>query len=75
LAKIPSGPKRPAFAKTPFGGVPTKSKPGPLNMLPGRAALDQLTKGNPSQRSILEFGSKTPIGSGAPNSKVIKNSF
>lgn len=35
-------------------------------MLPSRHALDTLTKGDPSQRSIGMYAKLTPIGSGAP---------
>lgn len=36
------------------------------SMLPSRHALNQLTKGDPVQRSLQNFGKLTPIGAGAP---------
>ncbi len=78
MAKAPNI-KRPVFSKTPFGGVPTKSKIKPLELLPSRTALNELTKGNPAQRSVMQFAAKTPIGANTPNfmpgSKVLKNGF
>lgn len=35
-------------------------------MLPSRLALDTLTKGDPSQRTLGMYAKLTPIGSGAP---------
>lgn len=61
--------QRPTLNKTPFGG---KAKTTGEAMLPSRKALDLLTKGNPSQRSVLSFAARTPIGFGAPNDKLIK---
>lgn len=35
-------------------------------MLPSRHALDTLTKGDPSQRTLGMYSKLTPIGAGAP---------
>lgn len=35
-------------------------------MLPSRHALNVLTKGDPSQRTIGNYGKLTPVGRGAP---------
>lgn len=38
----------------------------PNAKLPGRQALDFLTKGPPEQQRIMQFGRLTPIGAGSP---------
>lgn len=35
-------------------------------LLPSRHALATLTKGNPAERSVLNYGKLTPIGANAP---------
>ena len=39
-----------------------------MKMLPGRSALNRLTKGDPSERSFQSYAKATPSGAGAPMS-------
>lgn len=56
---------RPPFNKTPFGGVPAKAgKPSDSQLLPGRKALEQVSK---PDTNIQDFNRLDPIGSGALN--------
>ena len=52
----------------PKTGRLTSSQPkvGRQLMLPHRDAVNQLTKGNPSQRSVQNYAKLTPSGSSAP---------
>ena len=36
------------------------------HMLPGRAALNMLSKGDPAERSTANYAKLTPVGAGAP---------
>lgn len=68
--KAPGGRlSRPAYTKTPFGGVPAaKGKPGADELLPGRKALAQVAKPG---ANIQEFNRLDPIGSGALNTDFL----
>lgn len=43
-----------------------KGKGGGQAMLPNRAAMNQLVKGNPEQQSMGNYAKLTPTGAGAP---------
>lgn len=43
-----------------------QGKGGSQQLLPHRSALNQLTKGNPQQRSFQNFAKLTPSGANAP---------
>jgi hypothetical protein len=73
VARSPNRLSRPEFTKTPFGGVPAtagvKAKKLDTNeLLPGRKALDRLSK---KGVGIMEFNRLDPIGSGALNQGFI----
>lgn len=42
-------------------------KGGKQELLPSRHAMDQLTKGNPWQRSMSNYAKLTPSGANAPS--------
>lgn len=46
--------------------VNNQGKGSKSQMLPSRHALDTLTKGDPSQRTLGMYSKLTPIGAGAP---------
>ena len=47
--------------------VQHKGKGGKQQLLPSRHAMDEVTKGNPWQRSIGNYAKLTPSGSNAPS--------
>ena len=48
--------------------VNLKNKGSKEQLLPGRHAMDQLTKGDPWQRSMGNYAKLTPSGANAPTS-------
>jgi hypothetical protein len=54
----------------PMGPQPKKpkGKGGGQAMLPNRAAVTQLTKGDPTQQSLGNYAKLTPSGASAPSS-------
>lgn len=43
-----------------------KAKPGKEALLPNRQAMNQLLKGPPGDKTILDYGALTPSGAAAP---------
>lgn len=58
--------KTPKFGTSKPTVVANKGKGSRSQMLPSRHALNTLTRGDPSQRSVQNYGKLTPVGAGAP---------
>lgn len=58
--------KTPKFGSSKPTVVTNRGKGSRSQMLPSRHALNTLTQGDPSQRSLQNYAKLTPIGAGAP---------